>query len=807
MGRHGAVSTTWTLEPGRFGYLSDRQLFAASRGWLSREVRRFVALLELTRCDAVFYNFGSTLYGSVSLGEPFDNERLRIRLHRRYLLLMQRLELLVLRAAGCTLLVQYQGDDARQGDFCRATFAESPAHHVTTDYYSETGDAFKRQQIRLLGTFCHKVYALNPDLLHVLPPAAQFLPYSHISLTDWSPAYASETDNTPLRIGHAPTHRGVKGTDQFLSALEVLHAEGLAFELVLVEGKTQAEAKALYATTDVVFDQLYAGWYGGLAVEVMALGKPVMVYLRDEDLQFIPPEMRADLPFIRTARHTLVDDLRALLRTPRRQLVQAGKQARAYVEKWHNPAHIAQRVLADIREVQSGPSGCQHPTRGGPVVVLANNPVVHDARVIRQAESLASFGHTVTVVCRAGGGAPAREVRHGVTYLRVEASPIREAFLPFVRLWQWPRGYRRMYFTACSLLLLAAPCILALHLASRAMRGSSAAPWRPDVRLLEAIAYPLIRSQSYMSAAYEAVLALRPSIVHANDLDTLETAVCVKQQVGCKVVYDAHELETDRSDRTGWLLRRFVRWQEGVGVANANGVVTVSAGIAGHLQAMYSIPMPTVVMNAPRAADAIDSPPGQHHEGVRKACGLSEQTPLAVFVGWVTQDRGPDVVVEALAKLPQCHLAVVGPRDPAAESLLLVKARHLGVSGRLHLLAAVPPAQVVPFIKEADLAVIPSTGPGLNYQYSLPNKLFEAVLAGLPVVVPNLQTMRSFVESREIGVTVHEHSADGFASAISQILSAVPQLRPTGERLARLKAELSWDAQAERLRELYKTWV
>lgn len=181
------------------------------------------------------------------------------------------------------------------------------------------------------------------------------MPYSHISLTDWSPAYAHEADNSPLRIGHAPTHRGVKGTNQFLAALEVLRAEGLAFELVLVEGETQAQAKARYATTDVVFDQLYAGWYGGLAVEVMALGKPVMVYLRDEDLQFIPPEMRADLPFIRAAHHNLVDDLRALLRTPRRQLVQAGKQARAYVEKWHNPAHIAQRVLADIREAQSRP--------------------------------------------------------------------------------------------------------------------------------------------------------------------------------------------------------------------------------------------------------------------------------------------------------------------------------------------------------------------------------------------------------------------------------------------------------------------
>ena len=50
-------------------------------------------------------------------------------------------------------------------------------------------------------------------------------------------------------------------------------------------------------------DQLFAGWYGGVAVEAMALGKPVLAYIRDEDLKFVPSKMASDLPIVRATRH------------------------------------------------------------------------------------------------------------------------------------------------------------------------------------------------------------------------------------------------------------------------------------------------------------------------------------------------------------------------------------------------------------------------------------------------------------------------------------------------------------------------
>ena len=72
----------------------------------------------------------------------------------------------------------------------------------------------------------------------------------------------------------------------------------LDFEFILIEGLSHSEARHLYQTADLLVDQLFVGWYGGLAVECMALGKPVICYIREEDLAFLPAQMRQDLPII-----------------------------------------------------------------------------------------------------------------------------------------------------------------------------------------------------------------------------------------------------------------------------------------------------------------------------------------------------------------------------------------------------------------------------------------------------------------------------------------------------------------------------
>jgi glycosyltransferase involved in cell wall biosynthesis len=262
------------------------------------------------------------------------------------------LELRDLRAfkrAGKVIAVTYQGDEARQGDFCRAHFDISIARVVAPGYYSPWSDARKRERIAKFARFADLIYALNPDLLHVLPRHARFLPYANVDPAEWNYVEPRpDLRHAPI-IVHAPSHRGVKGTEHLLAALDRLKREGVRYELRLVEGMRNDEARSVYEHADLVVDQLLAGWYGGLAVEAMALGKPVVAYLRETDLRFLPDEMKRALPVVNAMPDTVHAVLRDLLTSRRGELAELGRRGRAYVERWHDPRRIAAGLIQDYR--------------------------------------------------------------------------------------------------------------------------------------------------------------------------------------------------------------------------------------------------------------------------------------------------------------------------------------------------------------------------------------------------------------------------------------------------------------------------
>ncbi len=122
---------------------------------------------------------------------------------------------------------------------------------------------------------------------------------------------------------------------------------------------------------------------------------------------------------------------------------------------------------------------------------------------------------------------------------------------------------------------------------------------------------------------------------------------------------------------------------------------------------------------------------------------LDADTPLLVYTGLVTRNRGLELMLEALAQLPGFHLAMVGRAEPQIAAALARQAQALGVVERVHGVAPVPPEELIDFIASGDVAVIAAPDACLSYRYSLPNKLFEALFAGLPLVVTSeLEDMR-----------------------------------------------------------------
>lgn len=352
----GLRSRAIALAQNYLNYEIDEVLFRETDSKLQREVKLWRLIWRaVTEFDIVHYNFGCTILparyppsifqsNGHSLGPAFALKAWYDR-HARLA------DLRILERAGKGIVVTFQGDDARQGDYCLKAFPISAAQEVEPGYYSPEADEGKRWRISHWARYADRIYALNPDLLHVLPAHAEFLPYASVDPRTWQPVLPEDPGTRKPVVLHAPSHRGVKGTRFIVDAVERLQAEGVEFEFLLVESLSHAEAACLYRRADLLIDQLLVGWYGGLAVELMALGKPVICYIRQEDLHFVPARMREELPIIDATPDTIYSVLKEWLTHRRHQLTERGRRGRQFVETWHDPIKIAAGLKRDYMEI------------------------------------------------------------------------------------------------------------------------------------------------------------------------------------------------------------------------------------------------------------------------------------------------------------------------------------------------------------------------------------------------------------------------------------------------------------------------
>ena len=321
-------------------------MFGTSDGFFLRQIKVLnLVKFALKEFDIIHYNSGRPLLLHIPGKRNFwpPHQAIRYAVSQTCFPLFEFTDVAVFKRAGKGIVVTYQGSDARQGDYCRANHKITFVDEVGPDFYTARSDTRKRRKIARFGRYADRIYAVSPDLLSMVTET-ELLPVSR-DMRQWTPLYP-EPRARPCVL-HAPSHRGVKGTRFLLEAVERLRREGVPFDLQLVENLPHAEAKQRYKEADLVVDQLLLGWYGGFAVEVMALGKPVIAYLRESDLQALPEAMRKELPVIDANPETIYDVLKEWLTTRRHALPERGRAARAYVERWHDARAIAKRLVGD----------------------------------------------------------------------------------------------------------------------------------------------------------------------------------------------------------------------------------------------------------------------------------------------------------------------------------------------------------------------------------------------------------------------------------------------------------------------------
>jgi glycosyltransferase involved in cell wall biosynthesis len=308
--------------------------------------------------------------------------------------------------------------------------------------------------------------------------------------------------------------------------------------------------------------------------------------------------------------------------------------------------------------------------------------------------------------------------------------------------------------------------------------------------------------------AYGPVIdSLEPDAVHAHDVFSIGVgarAVARARLARRKVafVYDAHEYVpglpkyASRSPRYAAAVESLEREY----VRDADRIVTVSPVIGDAIKSHYRLDRrPVVVLNAPLTA-------GGRRPGVsvRSAAGVDRDVALLVYSGGLKRVRGIDVAIEAMRHLPGVHLAVVCVPHVGAPmvSELWQLAEKDGVADRVHFLDPVPPDEVVEFLATADVGVHPLLAGIPNHEMALPNKLFEYVHAGLPIVVTDLKELGRFVRRHGLGETFRSGDPADMAAGVEKVL-ANPELYRRAALDPALRTEYSWERQAEVLIAMY----
>lgn len=305
---------------------------------------------------------------------------------------------------------------------------------------------------------------------------------------------------------------------------------------------------------------------------------------------------------------------------------------------------------------------------------------------------------------------------------------------------------------------------------------------------------------TFTMRALPRAIAYRAHIYHAHDLNNLEVAYRAARRTGAKLVYDAHELFPEMANRWVRLRKRYWSRLEARLLPCADLAITVNELIAEEMARRYNVPPPLVVLNCPDPPPTFD--PTARYDLIRERLGLSAETPIVLYQGWMSEGRGLENLVRAAPLLRDGAVVVFmgyGDYQAALERL----ASEAG-GGRIQFIPAVPQRDLLAYCASADVGVIPYQAVDLNNYYTSPNKLFDFIQAGLPIVASDLPYLRKVIVGGDLGVVAQLDRPEDYASAINTILDLSDRAARLKEKLRRAAPNYTWSAQAAKLVEAYR---
>ena len=398
------------------------------------------------------------------------------------------------------------------------------------------------------------------------------------------------------------------------------------------------------------------------------------------------------------------------------------------------------------------------------VSMIVWNEFLNDARVMKEAQTLQRAGYQVRVFALHTPGVTQQQavLDDGIEVVRVARSP----------LWKLRKKNQQ-------------PAVKA------GGESQQSAPVKPSLKLL--VLRAVSRGWTHLALLFK-MLEYRATVVHSHDVNTLPTAWLAAKLSRARLVYDAHEISTSREGYKS--LRKVVGFVEKQLMPSANGPITTTDARAKYFARAYGVERPLVLQNRPRL---IESPPSNR---IREELGLVEPWPIVLYQGGLQQGRGLEKLVRTAQHVPDCYFVLIG--GGRLTQPLTQLAQELNLQHKVHFIPTVALAELPSYTASADVGVQPIENTCLNHYTTDSNKLFEYVIAGLPVIATDFPEIRRIVRSNDIGLLVPANNEQALSRTIIQLLED-PALRARFASNARKTAQnLNWESQEKCLVDLYE---
>jgi glycosyltransferase involved in cell wall biosynthesis len=282
----------------------------------------------------------------------------------------------------------------------------------------------------------------------------------------------------------------------------------------------------------------------------------------------------------------------------------------------------------------------------------------------------------------------------------------------------------------------------------------------------------------------------------ANDLDTLPANCLIAKIKRKPLIYDSHEYFTEVPELVD---RQFVKsfWTtiEKLLIPKVNAAYTVCDSIADSYRNLYNVDF-KVVRNLPIRKNL---------GNINNKSDQPDQPRVILYQGALNLGRGIESAIRAMTAIENAELWLAGDGDLTLKLKNLVAEQHL--EEKVKFLGRLPIEQLQGITRKADLGISLEEDLGLNYRFSLPNKLFDYIQAGVPVLVSNLTEMRKIVEDYQIGSIAESRHPNELADYLKIALFDDEKRLFWKMNLPRAAAELCWEKEEKVLEEIYFSYL